>query len=124
MRLVDDLLVHFSGDENIQIRYVVIDDLQLGGKPTVRDRVLGSVYGEAAVEEFLAMVQAYELERRGDLHLISVQDTASVSWRCHSREEVKTIYQGSPPRTGGLDPLPFFREMSGSVSGYRPWATL
>lgn len=122
--LVDQLLVHFSGPDTVQIRYVVIDDLQLGGTPTLRDRMLGSLYGEAAVEEFLSVLNAQDTKRRGNLNLLAIDDTSRVGWKCHPREEVLPIFSGKTPRAGGLDPLPFFRQMRGTVSGYRPWAEL
>ena len=31
---------------------------------------------------------------------------------------------GVDPQVGGLDPLPFFRQMRGTVSGYRPLAKI
>ena len=124
LRLVDDLMLHFSGESNVQIRYVVIDDLQLRGVPSLRDRVLGSQYGEASIEEYLAVVNEQNIEKRGNLNLIAIEDATSLRWKCFTREEVLPLYQGTKARAGGLSPLPFFRQMRGTVSGYRPWATL
>ena len=123
LQLVDQLQMHFS-DHSIQIRYVVIDDLQLGGAPTLRDRMLGSLYGEAAIEEFLSILNAQDVEKRGNLNLWTIDDITSVGWHCYPRQEVTPLFQGTTPRAGGLDPLPFFRQMHGMVSGYRPWAAM
>jgi 6-phosphofructokinase len=124
LRVVDDLTVHFSGDGSVQIRYVVLDDLQRGGTPSARDRVLGSLYGEAGIEEFLAIVNGQEVMKRGNLNLLAVDSTAAATWRCHPRQEVLPLFQGSHPRAGGLDPMPFFRQLRGTVSGYRPLAAI
>ena len=121
-RLVDQLVMHFAGQHGVQIRYVVIDDLQLGGTPTLRDRMLGSLYGEAAIEEFLSVVNSQDTRRRGNLNLLAIDDISRMRWRCHPREEVTPLFRGDTPRAGGLDPVPFFRQMRGTVSGYRPWA--
>lgn len=122
LRLVDNLLVHFSRDGSVQIRYVVLDDLQRGGAPSLRDRVLGTLYGEAAVEEFLSVVNGQDVQRRGNLNLLGVEETCSSTWKCYSREQVRRLFSGEDPRAGGLDPLPFFRQLRGTVSGYRPLA--
>ena len=124
LRVVDDLAMHFAGDGSVQTRYVVLDDLQRGGAPTARDRVLGTLYGQAAVEEFLAVVNGQELAKRGNLNLLAVNDVCSATWRCHTRQDVAPIYQGSKPRAGGLDPMRFFRQLRGTVSGYRALANL
>lgn len=124
LRLFDDMSIHFAGHSSIQIRYVIIDDLQLGGRPTARDRLLGSMYGEAAIEEFLSIVNAQQVDHRGNLNLLAIDGTSAVRWRCFARQEVTTIFRGDSPRGGGLDPIPFFRQMRGTVSGYRPWANL
>jgi 6-phosphofructokinase 1 len=122
LRVVDDLTMHFAGDSSVQIRYVVLDDLQRGGAPTVRDRVLGTVYGQAAVEEFLAIVSGQDTARRGNLNLLAVDDVCGATWRCHPRREVAPIFQGPKPRAGGLDPMPYFRQLRGTVSGFRALA--
>ncbi len=124
LRVMDDLSVHFADSKRIQVRCVVLDDLQYGGSPTVRDRMLGSLYGVAAVEEFLSVVNRQETEKRGNLSLLAVDDTSSVAWRCFPRQEVKPLFKGTEARAGGLDALPFFRQSRGTVSGYRPWATV
>lgn len=123
LRLMDDLDIHFA-DSKIQVRWVVLDDLQYGGSPTVRDRMLGSLYGGAAVEEYLSLVNRQETEKRGNLSLLAIDDTATVQWRCFPREEVSPLYKGSDARAGGVDAIPFFRQSRGTVSGYRPWATV
>lgn len=121
-RVVDSLLMHFSEPGGIQVRHVLLDDLQRGGSPSLRDRMLGSIYGEAAVEEFLALLNFQDVEKRGNLNLLSVHDTSRVAWTCTPRQEVEELFQGSTPRAGGLDPLPFFRQMRGTISGFRPLA--
>jgi hypothetical protein len=123
LRIVDELAVHFSGSKMIQVRYVVLDDLQRGGSPTVRDRLLGSLYGEAAVEQFLSAVQTQDILKWGNLNLLAVDDTHTGRWKCYRRQEVVPIFQGAVPRGGGLDPLPFFRQSRGTVSGYRALAS-
>jgi 6-phosphofructokinase len=124
LRVVDQLQLHFAGTGSVLVRYVLLDDLQRGGAPSFRDRVLGTLYGEAAVEEFLALVNWEDTEKRGNLNLLAISDTSSVSWRSHPRQAVTPIFQGPNPRAGGLDPLPFFRQFRGTVSGYRPMAML
>lgn len=119
--LVDQLDTSWTGSSNVQIRYVILDDLQLGGAPSLRDRMLGSLYGNAAIEEFLSIVKADHEGRLGNLNLLAIADTNSVGWNCYPREEVTPLFMGARPRAGGLDPLPFFRQMRGTVSGYRPW---
>ena len=74
LRLVEELEVHFSGHPEVQIRSVILDDLQRGGSPTVKDRLLGSLYGAAAVEEFLQIANTQDKQRRGNLNLLAVQD--------------------------------------------------
>jgi 6-phosphofructokinase len=122
LRLVDDLLMHFSRDASVQVRYVVLDDLQRGGAPTLRDRVLGSLYGEAAIEEFLSVYNSQDTSRRGNLNLLALEEITSAAWRCHPRQSVAPLFFGPSSRAGGLDPLPFFRQSRGTVSGYRPLA--
>ncbi len=124
LRLIEELNMHFADSKTIQVRSVVLDDLQYGGSPTARDRVLGSLYGSAAVEEFLSVVNRQETEKRGNLSLLAIDDTTSVQWRCFPREEVAPLYKGTDARAGGVDALPFFRQSRGTVSGYRPWATV
>jgi hypothetical protein len=122
--VVDDLMLYFAGAEAVQIRHVLLDDLQRGGAPSARDRVLGSLYGEAAVEEFLALLNEQGSERRGDLNLLAIDDISRVGWQSFRRPEVRPLYRGDPPRAGGLDPLPFLRQSRGIVSGYRPLAAI
>ena len=86
--------------------------------------MLGSMYGEAAVEEFLSVVNGIDTRARGNLNLLTIGGTSRVNWKCLPRETVRHLYQGPTPRAGGLDPLPFFRQARGTVSGYRPLATL
>jgi 6-phosphofructokinase 1 len=124
LRVVDDLMLHFAGNGGIHIRYVVLDDLQRGGAPTLRDRMLGSIYGEAAIEEYLSVVKGQDFERWGNLNLLAVRDTVKVAWRCHPRQAVAPLFIGPNARAGGLDPLPFFRQSRGTVSGYRPLASV
>ena len=124
LRLVDDLILHFSGAGTVQVRYVVLDDLQRGGEPTARDRILGSLYGEAAIEEFLSLIHEQDVAKRGNLNLLAIDNTTTVRWRSFRRDEVVPMFQGANPRAGGLDPLPFFRQSRGTVSGYRPLAAL
>jgi 6-phosphofructokinase len=124
LRIVDDLMLHFAGNESVHIRYVVLDDLQRGGAPTLRDRILGTMYGEAAIEEYLSVVKAQDFQRWGNLNLLAVRDTCKVAWRSHPREAVAHVFAGPSPRAGGLDPLPFFRQSRGTVSGYRPLAAV
>jgi len=124
LRVVDGLTMHFAGNDEIHICYVILDDLQRGGAPTLRDRVLGSIYGEAAIEEFLSIVNTQDYDKRGNLNLLAVRDTVNVAWRCYPRSAVLPLFSGPNPRAGGLDPLPFFRQSRGTVSGYRPLAAL
>jgi hypothetical protein len=124
LRLMDDLDIHFADTRNVQVRWVVLDDLQYGGSPTARDRVLGSLYGAAAVEEFLSVVNRQEAEKRGNLSLLAIDDATTVRWRCFPRERVSPLYKGPDARAGGVDAVPFFRQSRGTVSGYRPWATV
>jgi 6-phosphofructokinase 1 len=113
LKVVEGLMMHYEGNERVQTRYVVLDDLQRGGAPTLRDRMLGSIYGEAAVEEFLSIIKSQEFERRGTLNLLGVDDTFKVAWRCYPRAAVLPLFSGPNPRAGGLDPLPFFRPTLG-----------
>lgn len=122
-RVVDDLVVHFAGGGMIQVRYVVLDDLQRGGVPTVRDRILGSLYGKAAVEQFHTVVQQQNIDHWGNLNLLAADDINNVSWRCFRRQDVAPIFQGASPRAGGVDPLPFFRQSRATTSGYRSLST-
>jgi len=124
LRVVDNLMLAFGASEEIQVRHVLLDDLQRGGSPTSRDRLLGSMYGEAAVEEFLAAYNWQGADRRGNLNLIAIEDLSSVGWKCHPRSEVAHLFEGARPRAGGLDPMPFLRQSRGIVTGYRPMATL
>ena len=124
LKLVDDLAMRFVDSADVQIRYVVIDDLQLGGAPTLRDRQLGSIYGEAAVEEFLAIHNARDLHERGHLFFLGCADTSSIAWKRYRIEQVRRLFSGEDPEVGGVNPIPFFRQMRGTVSGYRPWAEL
>ena len=126
LRVAEALDVHFSNQNSVQIRHVLLDDLQRGGAATLRDRMLGSLYGEAAVEEYLSYVNRIGVEttHRGNLNLVAIGDTQSVSWRCYPREKVAHLFQGPNPRAGGLAPLPFFRQARGVVSGYRPYASI
>ncbi len=126
-RIAETLDVHFSGRSNpIQIRHVLVDDLQRGGPPTLRDRVLGSLYGEAAVEEFASIINTpgVETTHRGNLNLLAIEGTSSFGWKCFPRHEVSHLFKGDNPRSGGLSPIPFFRQARGKVSGYRPFASL
>lgn len=126
LRVAEALDVHYSGQGAVQVRHVLLDDLQRGGAPTFHDRILGSLYGEAAIEEFLSVVNTVGIEtrHRGNLNLLAIENAAQVAWKCHPREDVLPLFQGKNPRAGGLQPLPFFRQARGIVSGYRPFATL
>ncbi|MBI4606531.1 MAG: 6-phosphofructokinase [Planctomycetes bacterium] len=124
LKVVDELVVRFAETGSVQVRYVVLDDLQHGGAPTVRDRLLGSIYGEAAIEEFLSLVRTQDFEKRGNLNLLAVKETSRVAWKCHPRSAVLPLFTGPSPRAGGLDPLPFFRQSCGTVSGYKPLAVV
>lgn len=119
MKVVEGLMMHYAGNDRVHTRYVVLDDLQRGGAPSLRDRMLGSIYGEAAVVEFLSVIKGQDLARRGNLNLLEVSDTCRASWRCHPRAAVLPLFSGPNPRAGGVDPLPFFRQSRGTVSGYR-----
>jgi 6-phosphofructokinase 1 len=123
-RLVEELNVHFSAHPEVQIRSVILDDLQRGGAPTVRDRLLGTIYGEAAVEEFLQIFNTQDTQRRGNLNLLSVRDPNSGTWTCHPRQEVVSLFHGSDAHPGGLPPVSFYRQNQGLLSGYRPLAEL
>lgn len=123
-RIVDDLNLHFSGTGMVQVRYVLLDDLQRGGTPTARDRILGSLYGRGAVERYLQVVQNQEVGGWGNLNLVALDDVACVKCRTYRREDVAPIFQGTRPRAGGLDPLPFFRQNRGTASGYQPLTIL
>jgi len=122
LRVVDGLMVHFADSEQVHVCYVVLDDLQRGGSPTFRDRMLGSIYGEAAIEEYLNIINTQDIDRRGNLNLLAVSDTLRFSWQCYPRALVLPLFSGPNPRVGGLDPMPFFRQSRGTVSGYRPLA--
>ncbi|MEM7233994.1 MAG: 6-phosphofructokinase [Planctomycetota bacterium] len=124
LRVADALSSHFHGPNAIQVRHVLLDDLQRGGAPSAHDRVLGSLYGEAAVEEFLSLFNGLDTVRRGNLNLLTIDSTSSVTWKCHPRLDVLPLFAGGEPRAGGLDPLPFFRQCRGLVTGYRPLSTL
>jgi 6-phosphofructokinase len=123
-RIVDDLVLHFSGTGMVQVRYVLLDDLQRGGTPTARDRIIGSLYGRGAVERYLQVVQNQEVGSWGNLNLVALDDISCVRCRSYRREEVAAIFQGTRPRAGGLDPLPFFRQSRGTASGYQPLTIL
>ena len=120
LRVVDHLSVHFADKRDVQVRYIVLDDLQRGGDPSLRDRVLGSFYGNAAVSEFLRVVDNGEFERRGTLSLVAAETTNTTRCRFHSREEVEKLYIGSNARAGGLDALPILRQCSGMMSSFQP----
>ena len=126
LRVAEAVDVHFSGTGAVQVRHVLLDDLQRGGAPTFHDRILGSIYGEAAIEEFLSITNSVGIDTRfrGNLNLLAIDNSAQVAWKCHPREEVLPLFHGENPRAGGLQPLPFFRQARGIVSGYRPFATL
>jgi len=124
LRLVEDLEVQFAVHPEVQIRSVILDDLQRGGAPTVRDRLLGTIYGEAAVEEFLQIFNTQDTVRRGNLNLLAVRDLNSGTWTCHPRQEVTPLFHGAEARPGGLPPLSFYRQNQGLLSGYRPLAEL
>ncbi|MGQ9591622.1 MAG: 6-phosphofructokinase [Planctomycetota bacterium] len=121
-RVVDDLLIHFSGSRMVQVRYVVLDDLQRGGAPSAKDRLLGTLYGRAAVERYLSAVQSQEVGCWGNLNLVAVDSVNCLSWKSFPRDKVTPIFHGPSPRAGGLDPLPFFRQIRGIASGYRTLA--
>lgn len=121
-RVVDDLLIHFSGSRMVQVRYVVLDDLQRGGAPSAKDRLLGTLYGRAAVERYLSAVQSQEVGCWGNLNLVAVDSVNRLSWKSFPRDKVTPIFHGPSPRAGGLDPLPFFRQIRGIASGYRTLA--
>jgi 6-phosphofructokinase len=123
LRLAEELEVHFSSYPEVQIRSVILDDIQRGGAPTMRDRLLGTIYGEAAVEEYLQILNS-EPSRRGTLNLLAVRDVNSGAWTCHPREEVSTLFLGENARPGGLPPLAFYRQNQGLLSGFRPLADL
>jgi 6-phosphofructokinase len=118
LRIVDDLVMHFAGAGMVQVRYVVLDDLQRGGTPTARDRLLGSLYGEAAVEHFLSVIQRQDISSWGNLNLLAVDDITVPRWKAFRRQDVVPLFQGATPRAGGLDPLPFFRRSRSTVSVY------
>ena len=101
LRVVDELALFFSGNDSAQIRQVLLDDLQRGGAPSTRDRVLGSMYGEAAVEEFLSLLNEQGTDKRGHLNLIGIDDTTRFGWRCYSGGDVLGLYKGKEPRAGG-----------------------
>jgi len=124
LRLVDELEVHFTDLPEVQIRSVILDDLQRGGAPTLRDRLLGTLYGEAAVEEFLQVANSQDLLRRGNLNLLAVRDVNSGTWCCHPRQEVTPMFRGADANPGGLPPVLFYRQSQGLLSGYRPLADL
>jgi len=124
LRVVDDLSLYFSGNDEVQVRHVLLDDLQRGGAPTARDRVLASMYGEAAVEEFLSLLHEQGAEARGGLSLLAIGDTSRVGWKRVARSEVTALFKGDDARAGGVDALPFLRLNRGTVSGYRPLALL
>ncbi len=127
LRLVETLDVHFSGRaDSVQVRHVLVDDLQRGGPPTLKDRTLGSLYGEAALEEYFAIVNATGIDttHRGNLNLLAIEGTGRFGWKCIPREGVAHLFQGEDARSGGLDPIPFLRQSLGLVSGYRPLSTL
>jgi 6-phosphofructokinase len=118
LRLVDDLVVHFSGSRTVQVRYVALDDLQRGGPPSARDRVLGTLYGEAAVEEFLLALERQDVRVWGHLNLLGLGDVTAPEVRLFRREDVAPLFQGPSPRAGGLDPLPYFRRSRSTAAGY------
>ena len=126
LRVAEALGVHFSGPASVQVRHVLVDDLQRGGPPTLKDRMLGSVYGEAAVEEYFSIVNTLGVNtsHRGNLNLLALDGTARMGWKCHTRDEVGPLFRGLEARAGGLLPLPFLRQAQGLVSGYRPFASL
>ncbi len=126
LRVAEALDVHFSDRSAAQVRHVLLDDLQRGGAPTLKDRVLGSLYGEAALEEFLAISNGedgYEA-KQGNLNLLAIAGTDRVAWRCFPRQQVQHIFQGEEPRAGGLSPLPFLRQARGVIAGYKPLAAI
>ncbi len=124
LRLVEELEVHFSEHPEVQIRSVILDDLQRGGSPTVKDRLLGTIYGEAAVEEFLQITNAGDQNRIGNLNLLAAQDVNSGTWSSHPRQEVTSLFQGAEARPGGLPPVSFYRQNQDLLSGFRPLADL
>jgi 6-phosphofructokinase len=124
LRLVDELELHFSNHPEVQIRSVILDDIQRGGAPTVRDRLLGTIYGEAAVEEYLQVSNTGDAVRQGNLNLLAVRDLNSGTWTCHPRQEVESFFRGDEAQPGGLPPLAFYRQNQGLLSGYRPLADL
>jgi len=122
LRLVEELEVRFSEQPELQFRSVILDDLQRGGAPTVKDRLLGTIYGEAAVEEFLQAKNTGDQLQMGNLNLLAVGDVNTGTWTSHSRQEVTSLFQGANARPGGLPPVSFYRQNQGLLSGYRPLA--
>ncbi len=127
LRVAEALDIHFTGRANpIQVRHVLLDDLQRGGAPSIKDRMLGTVYGEAAVEEYFSVLNnpGFDTDHRGNLNLLAIDGVGQMSWNCFPREKVGHLFKGKYARSGGLKPLPYFRQARGLVSGYRPFATL
>ncbi len=124
LRLVDDLQVHFSDNIGVQIRSVILDDLQRGGAPSMKDRLLGTLYGEAALEEYLEILNAQDSDRHANLSLLAVQDVYRGTWDSYPRESVVPLFKAKDAVPGGLDPVPFYRQSAGLLSGFRKLAAL
>ena len=90
----------------------------------MKDRLLGTIYGEAAVEEFLQIINTGDDKRAGNLNLLAVRDVNAGAWSSHPRQEVTSLFQGAEARPGGLPPVSFYRQNQGLLSGYRPLADL
>ncbi|MBI4583346.1 MAG: 6-phosphofructokinase [Planctomycetes bacterium] len=119
LRLVDDLSIQFTEHPEVQIRSVILDDLQRGGPPTMKDRLLGSLYGEAAVDEYLKIIGGQDSVRYGGLNLLAIRDVYRAAWESHPRNRITPLFRDQEPQPGGLDPVPFYRQNLGLLSGYR-----
>ena len=76
------------------------------------------------IEEYLQIVNTQDTWGYANLDLLAIQDPHRGTGESHPRERVVPLVQENATEPGELDPVPFYRQSLGLLSGYRRLAAM